>query len=48
MPNPLTDELSPEAKAWLAVKFAELARRFAPAPQPRRIRRPWWDNGRHL
>lgn len=28
MPNPLTDELTPQAKDELAVKFRELARRF--------------------
>lgn len=30
MPNPLTDELTPEAKAWLAAKFAELRCYFQP------------------
>ena len=39
-PNPITDDLSPEAKEWLRVRFAAMARLFAPAPQ-RRVRRPW-------
>jgi hypothetical protein len=30
MPNPLTDELSGEAKAWLMHKFAELRCQFQP------------------
>lgn len=39
--NPLTDELSPDAKAWLVVMFAELERRF----KPKRVRRRkgWWE-----
>jgi len=30
MPNPLTDELSDDAKADLAERFRDLARRFPP------------------
>jgi hypothetical protein len=30
MPNPLTDELSDEAKAALALVFAEMKRRYQP------------------
>jgi hypothetical protein len=30
MPNPLTDELTPEAKTELAAVFAELKRRIRP------------------
>jgi hypothetical protein len=30
--NPLRDELSDEAKAWLVVQFAELKRQFLSAP----------------
>lgn len=43
-PNPLTDELTPEAKAILAVKFAEmrvLDRRSAPTVIRRGARSPW-------
>jgi hypothetical protein len=31
-PNPLVDELTPEAKAELAVEFAELKRQFLSEP----------------
>jgi hypothetical protein len=47
MPNPLTDELSPEAKAELAAMFADLKQRFFPIGpvQLRRAnrssKRPW-------
>jgi hypothetical protein len=50
MPNPLTDELSPEAKAELAAQFEELKRWYLPLdlwlehPTTRamaRGRRPW-------
>ncbi len=46
MPNPLTDELTPEAKAELAAIFAEMRARFRdydPAFQVKvnRARRPW-------
>lgn len=30
--NPLTDDLTDEAKAWLAVRFAELKRQFLSSP----------------
>lgn len=30
MPNPLTDELTPQAKAELAAKFAEMRRHYQP------------------
>jgi hypothetical protein len=40
MPNPLTDELSDEAKAELAAIFAEMRRRFAHPPvRVRTVRR---------
>jgi hypothetical protein len=32
VPNPLLDELSDEAKAWLAVLFAEMKRHYHSAP----------------
>lgn len=43
MPNPLTDELSDEAKAWLAVRFAQLrewTNPYNPATQ-RLINKTW-------
>jgi hypothetical protein len=48
MPSPLTDELSPEAKAELAAQFAEMKRygRFAPVPRVKpwtRNRRQFWE-----
>jgi len=30
--SPLTDELTPEAKAWLAAQFADLKRCFLSSP----------------
>jgi hypothetical protein len=41
--NPLTDELTPEAKAWLAGKFAELRRSFVPIDVERQrfLNRTW-------
>lgn len=42
--DPLTDELSDEAKAELAAVFADLRRRLEPPPRaPRRGMRPWWE-----
>jgi hypothetical protein len=45
MPNPLTDELSPEAKAELAAMFAAMRAQFiGSAPKDRVLmqrRRPW-------
>jgi len=32
MANPLTDDLTDEAKAWLAVQFAELKRQLGSSP----------------
>jgi hypothetical protein len=32
MPNPLRDELSDDAKAWLAAQFADLKRHFLSCP----------------
>jgi hypothetical protein len=49
MPNPLTDELSDDAKAELAAQFADLKQRFFPidpvqvrrANRSRTSKRPW-------
>jgi hypothetical protein len=45
-PNPLVDELTPEAKAELAAMFAAAKARIAAfemrAERPR-IRRQWWE-----
>jgi uncharacterized protein with von Willebrand factor type A (vWA) domain len=49
MPNPLTDELTPEAKAELAATFAAMRRAVAPfdvervARVRRKHRRDPWD-----
>jgi hypothetical protein len=32
LPNPLTDDLSEDAKAWLAAQFADLKRYFLCSP----------------
>lgn len=54
-PNPLTDELTSEAKAELAVEFAQLAQRYPPVKLEnlggwiiaRPIRyKPWQQNRR--
>lgn len=45
-PNPLRDELTPEAKAELAAMFADMKKRYgAPvqAVQPRRRQRQIWE-----
>jgi len=44
MPNPLTDELSDDAKAELAALFAELKRRF----DVREADYPWREEERML
>lgn len=53
MPNPLTDELSPEAKAELAALFNELRAHYPPVMhtpvgmvlnQIRRNRRQYWEH----
>nr|WP_165964942.1 hypothetical protein [Mycobacterium eburneum] len=49
MPSPLTDELSPEAKAELAVTFAAMRAWFDRLDKPRvqrRARRQPWELGR--
>ena len=48
MPNPLTDELTPEAKAELAAIFADMKRRFdaiwgLPAQRAKPWRRQVWQ-----
>lgn len=50
MPNPLTDELTPEAKAELAAMFADMKQRCeeiwgqpAPAVKPWRRQRQFWE-----
>lgn len=42
MANPLTDELSDEAKAELAAVFAEMKRRFLPPGRPKMAAVPAW------
>jgi hypothetical protein len=44
MPNPLTDELTDDAKAELAAMFAELRVRYVPLVRPKRASRlQFWE-----
>lgn len=44
MPNPLTDELSPDAKAELAAIFAHMKRQLAVRYDQPALRSPVWLN----
>jgi hypothetical protein len=47
MPNPLVDELSPDAKAELAAIFADMRKRCdAMWTPPAAQVKPWWQNRR--